>query len=361
MAAPNEATRRQAEIDRYTALIEEAARKLPQSIAPHIVKLAPTLAKAAVAAKACIPILVTQLKKLQQLYEKLPRTVLKVVCGFVLCFFGGVYPTLIATVEAFRQCGWDRTRAAMKELAGEAKAVLDQEAADNKKDADGNGVPDVQEITPQELLVRKTHLVMSTCDPEKVSRAMGGLYTSWIAVLAVLKVRFAKTVALSMSVANVLCPEQTTTDSEGKEHPITGPDARPLSGPAKVLRDSLQASLPPQYQKWLDPLVRWIVKAVSLSVAWTLMPIMHATHSSIRGGMMCSRALLQLANEKQVMQDYLPKDHQQTKLDEVAGWSLALVGFAFQWKFGFRVPFPLRLFMLPLDAVEGSLRWTVGS
>ena len=46
-------------------------------------------------------------------------------------------------------------------------------------------------------------------------------------------------------------------------------------------------------------------------------------------------------------------------LDDVVGYTLALFGFYTQWQWGFGLPFPLNLIMLPFTLIEWYIRWTI--
>lgn len=55
----------------------------------------------------------------------------------------------------------------------------------------------------------------------------------------------------------------------------------------------------------------------------------------------------------------LVADH--SYLDEAFGYSVAAVGFYFQWSYGFGMPFPLNIIMLPFDIIEWYIRWSISS
>jgi len=55
----------------------------------------------------------------------------------------------------------------------------------------------------------------------------------------------------------------------------------------------------------------------------------------------------------------LVADH--SYLDEAFGYSVAAVGFYFQWSYGFGMPFPLNIIMLPFDILEWYIRWSISS
>lgn len=73
----------------------------------------------------------------------MPTDVMWVIFGLVLCFAGGLYPTLFAAIEAARLCGWDRTQKALMDLFEQSSLVYEAEKKDSKVDEDGDGVADV--------------------------------------------------------------------------------------------------------------------------------------------------------------------------------------------------------------------------
>jgi len=70
--------------------------------------------------------------------------------------------------------------------------------------------------------------------------------------------------------------------------------------------------------------------------------------------------LIGLLQEKNLMEKVpmiaQPFDPNESYLDEVIGYGLAAVGFAFQLFNGFALPFPLNLVFLPLTIIEWFLR-----
>ena len=44
----------------------------------------------------------------------------------------------------------------------------------------------------------------------------------------------------------------------------------------------------------------------------------------------------------------IPKNHEDSYLDEAFGWTMAAIGFYFQYTIGFSVPFPMNIILLPL-------------
>jgi len=51
----------------------------------------------------------------------------------------------------------------------------------------------------------------------------------------------------------------------------------------------------------------------------------------------------------------IPENDEDTYLDEILGWSLAAIGFYFQYTLGFSVPFPLNIVLFPLQITESMI------
>ena len=96
-----------------------------------------------------------------------------------------------------------------------------------------------------------------------------------------------------------------------------------------------------------------------LSIAWLLsfQAIISAFHSAIRGGLMVARGGLRYLNKKGVVN----VDPDETYLDEVLGWTLAAVGFYWQFSHSFSTPWFCKLVLWPLDIIESWIVWTISS
>ena len=66
----------------------------------------------------------------------------------------------------------------LTDLVNEAKAVVRASNEDDKRDDDGDGVADVNQISTKELVMRKMNLAVTAMDPNKVNGAMQGIYKS---------------------------------------------------------------------------------------------------------------------------------------------------------------------------------------
>ncbi len=97
-----------------------------------------------------------------------PKDTSRLLIGFVFCFFGGLYPTLFAAIEAAKHGGVEIIADAMGDLADEAMKLIDANKKDDEDDKNNNGVKDVKEVGGNELILRKVNLVLTKMNPAKV-------------------------------------------------------------------------------------------------------------------------------------------------------------------------------------------------
>jgi len=320
--------------ERYAKLIIGLSDKAPEKTRPYIVKAAPIVGMAAVYIRIAIPHIVKFYSMVVEQIAKLPLGLMRALVGFCMCFFGGVFPGTIAAYEAWSLCGGKEAVASLQELYGEFEKVMEANKKDEADDKDGDGKPDIDALDPKELVIHKTKLVLQTVDPTKVSKQVSLLYTGWIGVLATLKIKFAKTVTLGVAIG-----EKLYGPTEHYVQPIV----------TKMVEE--------EYQQWVPVVLKWMCKAVAVSIAWWIQRVISAFHSCIKGGLMFGRELVHYMHEK----GYVQFDIDDTYIDEGIGWGIAVVGLLTQFYFGFGVPFPLNFFFLPLNFVEAFIAWSVNS
>jgi len=185
---------------------------------------------------------------------------------------------------------------------------------------------------PKDLLARKARLVLSSTDPNLLDQSFKGVYSSWAAVIAVLKVRFAQTVALGAAIG----------DNLGKWATIPA---------TKILVHLVAEDL----HKWIPNIIFYTCKVIAIVIAYKIQQIISAFYSAIRGGLLVTRnAMTWLSNKK-----IISIDPDATNIDEYCGWALAALGFYFQFTKGFSAPWFMQLLLWPLGVLEGSLLWAV--
>jgi hypothetical protein len=72
-------------------------------------------------------------------FSVLPKNVAQFLIGFVFCFFGGIYPTVFAAVQAAEHGGRKAFVQAISDLAHEISVILDESKKDDAVDADKVG------------------------------------------------------------------------------------------------------------------------------------------------------------------------------------------------------------------------------
>eukprot|EP00604_Paraphysomonas_vestita_P001877 CAMPEP_0174821670 /NCGR_PEP_ID=MMETSP1107-20130205/9172_1 /TAXON_ID=36770 /ORGANISM="Paraphysomonas vestita, Strain GFlagA" /LENGTH=244 /DNA_ID=CAMNT_0016038953 /DNA_START=313 /DNA_END=1047 /DNA_ORIENTATION=+ len=240
--------------------------------------------------------------------------------------------TLIAAVEAYRLTGWESTYQCLHDLYIDLQKVIEANQKDDTVDKDGDGVADVLQIDAKELVTRKTLLFLKTVDPHRFTSAISGIQSGFLAVVAALKVQFAKAVTLGNAIAEIL------------EVPTL-----------RYLVPLFELILPDDYKKWASPILKYTIRSTAVSIAWTLQRVLSAFHSALAGGVMATRNIIDYLN---VMGHWQTK-HEDTYIDEVAGYALAAVGFWFQLSSGFQLPFILSVLLFPFTFAEWFLMYMV--
>ncbi|KAL7515179.1 hypothetical protein ACHAXN_012514 [Cyclotella atomus] len=275
-----------------------------------------------------IPIIINFTSATYKFYKKLPIVVVRLIIGFIMCFFGGMFPTVFAAIEAAEYAGRTTVMKAVSALSEEVMIIIEENKKDNETDADGDGQSDVDQISNQEFVRRKVDLVLRKINPEKVNDAISSLFKVWLSVLAVLTVEFARTIAMSLSIGDFV-------------HKFMDHWVAPL----------MKRATPKEYRKWTPVIIDWMCKSIGMTVAWKVQTIISAVTSAMAGGLIISRAILQLVAKG--------KDHNNTMADEFASYGFAAAGFYFQFYVGFDPPFPLNLFLWPVQMAETYIRWSI--
>lgn len=328
--------------ERVAALLEGLEGKAPPKIAEYIKILKPVIIP-------FVNISITVFNIIGPLYVKaavliynfinaLPLELFRAFLGLGLCFFGGSYCASIAACEAFYALGWPQTRSYLVDVYDSAIQVYEANQKDELKDEDGDGVPDVKQIEAKELLDRKVKMAAKAIqDPQKLSAAIGGLWTGWLAVQGVLRIKFARTVSLAISCSQLV-------------------EIKVCQFSVPVLKEFVSK----EFVHWLPVTINSFTRAFFVYLAWKLQEVVSAVQSGMRGGLMFSRSLLNFINNRGMKSLWgLSLEEEHTYLDEVIGYAVAACGIFFQWHFGFAMPFPFNLVMFPMDCIEWYVRWSV--
>jgi len=99
---------------------------------------------------------------------------------------------------------------------------------------------------------------------------------------------------------------------------------------------------------------------IAMSFAWTLQSAITAYASAMTGSLIMSRAMLALANKKGwTFGNLLPKNHEDTSIDEILSYVFAAMGLYFQFQIAFDVSFPFNILFMPAEIGEYCLRWAI--
>lgn len=265
------------------------------------------------------------------LWIKLDDNIVKSIIGFAFCFFGGMYPTLFAGVQAAEQGGRLLVVQSIEELSEEATRIINE----SKKEDESSDSSKKAKLSNKEFMKNKTLFVLQKMNPEKVNNAFRNLYTVWLAVISVLVVQFARTIQMANSIADF------------------------LSKPAdRYLAPVVNAMIPAEYKQWTPVIMSWICKTFGMTLAWTATSIQVAFASSMQGGLMLARSGHEALRKRKIYLGGLIKEnHEDTNLDEYASCAFAALGFLFQMYFRLNPPFPLNIILSPFKLAEWSLRY----
>jgi len=314
------------------------SESVPASIKPYISQAIPYVVKGVSCCEAMVPLAHVGYLRLCEAYVLVEPYRLDLLIpafmGLVMCFFGGSFMTLIAAIEAYRMVGWEHQMLLFRTLSEDFQKFAVASRQDDQLDLNNDGIADVQQISGRELTQRKTLLFLKTVDPKRVTDCIAGMQAGFLAVIATLKLEFAKAITLGNAIGHVAeKPTQT------------------------FIVPVFQSLLPADYQRWAEPLTGYVVKGCIIGIAWFIQRIISACHSAIRGGTMCARNVLEYLDRM----NYVHIRAEETMIDEIDGYALAAVGLWFQLSSGFTLPFPLNVFMLPLTICEWFLMWCVNS
>ena len=91
---------------RIIAATELLPQQFKEKAQPYIMKAAPIVGRAAEFIEKLIPFFFLAYKKLLEFWAFIqpydPQLLAPAICGFILCFFGGSFLTVIAAAEAYR-------------------------------------------------------------------------------------------------------------------------------------------------------------------------------------------------------------------------------------------------------------------
>lgn len=140
------------------------------------------------------------------LWEKYaPKLLIQCSFGLCLAFFGGGYGISIAAYEAFHAAGYTKFWYSVLRVVDTARDVHKALELDDYKDDDWDGIADVDQLEPKELIRRKITVGMiAVKEPAETQAAGAYLWAAYLSMLATLKFRFARVTAYAVAIAQAL-------------------------------------------------------------------------------------------------------------------------------------------------------------
>eukprot|EP00618_Florenciella_parvula_P032624 CAMPEP_0119468940 /NCGR_PEP_ID=MMETSP1344-20130328/2482_1 /TAXON_ID=236787 /ORGANISM="Florenciella parvula, Strain CCMP2471" /LENGTH=344 /DNA_ID=CAMNT_0007501457 /DNA_START=36 /DNA_END=1070 /DNA_ORIENTATION=- len=313
------------------ALLTGLGEKAPESIRPFALKCAPGAVKIWELVEKLIPLIMLAYAKCLELYEKIkpyhPDDLVPCFVGLAMCFFGGEFPMLIATVVAVKVTGSGKAiKGSVMAIWSEAEKVINEEVKDEKEHAGDEG----EKPKPQEVLTRKAMVALKVIDPQMLGNSMTALTTALLAVIASLKLTFARSLSLGSAIGDI------------------------LSKPAlRYGTPIMKTYLDDDYHKWIEPSIAYACRAVAMSVAFWVQQMISAVHSAIQGGQLFTASLCRYLRKYGIS----TFDPDTSNLDELAGYAVAVLGLG--WQLFYSTPTLLGLVLLPLTICEYAIRFTL--
>ena len=277
---------------------------------------------------------------------RVTREGLTIATGLFVCLFGGSFVRLIAVAEALRVTGaYATAAAALTELREHVEVVAEAEKTDGRRKS---MAVLRKERQYNKIVSRKISVYASAIrNPAALTASLASLWSAAATVAAALRITFARTLVLGVSVAATVSPAMR-----------------------RDFAPAVAATLKPMHRQWAPTIIDVCVRAVCVAIAWRLQRVFSAWHSAARGGVACAKALGRVLKRKGWVpaRVALASDEEPYRgtdstgpiigglyADEVVGFVLAACGLRLQLSRSFGLPLLLRLVLLPALALEGVL------
>ena len=291
-----------AKIEKYINAVAHKAEEVNPKLASCLTAAAPVITLPIQLVTCIAPFYYWAYSWAFYIYERLPKQMTICLFGLALCFFGGTYVASIAAIEAFRQMGYAKTLEELMFVKGEVSNFVKENEDDERqllKDKDGDGVPDGEQMTPQQIASHKAFVIIKAIkQPDKLQQAVGSLWTAYIAVLATLKLEFARTTAFALGIVEVIkvrisAAGQQLSSSTAATHSPPYPSLHTQVPCVRVLSPLVVTALssaPPSMKlepdatlKWAVTIIESVLTTLAVIFAWYLQMIVSAFYSGLRG------------------------------------------------------------------------------
>lgn len=268
------------------------------------------------------------------------------ILGFVLLFLGGNFAMTIACYQIFRATGqamMSKSWVQLKEQFNDSMEKLNSDPDWKVFDTNSDGKISPMEVfasitelskaqTPDQKMIayKKISLLMKCIDPNKVSDGLRGLGTGIVAMLAALRSRFIQALTVGANLGKNAVE-------------IAAPYARP----------KLNAYFPGHIQ-WVDFGLKASGTIAGCIISMLLIRMINSFNAAFQGAKILVDLAIDVAKKRKIFDEDLDSKLPM-KWKQGAVWLVAMIGFLWQLKAGFSLPFLLAIPLLPFTAVESCL------
>jgi hypothetical protein len=261
-----------------------------------------------------------------------PEDLIKMATGLCMMFFGGFFITTVAVFEAFDQSGRHALVKNLRLLAEEAEDVREADEHDDTLDENRDGIKDVQQLSSEQLAVRKFLVAVRAADPIIISEALSNLYGILMAVMATLQVKFARAISLGAAIGNVLSKTAL-----------------------KFIVPPLKEVMPEEMHKWLPVIATYICRLAGVSIALSVNRVLSTVHTAVRGARLATDGFTGFTERRNL--HYLSEGY----ADDAVALLLAALGVYGQLFVWARLPFIVKLLFFPATLLEWVLSFLVSA
>jgi hypothetical protein len=316
----------------------EAIAKFWETLQPALDQARPYLAKLA-------PLMVQATKHTTTLCRRYyTDDIGRVMWNVILVFFGGQFALTIMAIQAFQLTGSvviEKSLAQLRDQFHEAMQKFQKDPdARELFDTNNDGVITLDEVSQAVMATfngettsvrdknRKMVAICMRCiDPTRLSEAASGFLMGSMAIIATLRSKMARCIAIGTKIGEHL--------SEF----LTARSQKPLH--AKF----------PEHTKWVDIGLKSGSALIGIMVSFVLTKVINAFNCALQGAEVLSVVILEFAHKRGRLMNVRHGD----SAVQAATMALVILGVITQLRSGFKLPWPLKLLMLPAVLSENVL------
>jgi len=257
---------------------------------------------------------------------------LPAIAGLVMVFYGGSFTYLIAAIEAYHICGWEKTKKCYSELYRNYSNVVEADTADDKKLQEKNvadGIASEEEMSDEEYLNHKLDLILRVISPQQAFDAAAALLAGFFAIVATLKNGTAASITLGVAMGSLY---------------------------EKAVKVACQRDLQylfGEHRAWASPVLSTTCCLVGVTLSWVLGDTAFVLYSALKGSDLIVHACKDVVPRGSAE----PVDSDTDVACVTAKVVLSILGFVKQMAWGYGTWFPLNLVVSPFLIAD----WVLGA